>query len=45
MRISMMMRMRMQWMRTRMLLDECGVQIHMRNEGGLAMRGEKARDL
>ena len=43
MRISM--RMRMQWMRTRMVLDECGLQIHMRNKGGLAVRGEKARDL
>ena len=45
MSMRMRMRMRVQWMRTRKLLDECGVQIHMRNEGGLAMRGEKARDL
>ena len=43
------MRMKMQWMRTRtrMLLDDGGVQIHLRNNGGLAGRGsgEKAWDL
>ena len=38
-------RMKMQWMRTRMLLDDGDVQIHMRNNGGLAVRGENARDL